>query len=381
MGSKRTRRAAAGQEFVWWLRRNEALPRRMLVLHTVALVCHFLALAFELSSGMRVGMCLALYQNEPVADFGARSRVVGLDETFTVTGTLPVAAIAILIHAVSMLAHGVVALCLAIDALGTSPDHETPARCSSWYTNGLFRCHAPWRWAEYMFSSTLMVLVLAATAGVRDASLLRTTCVHTATTMGLGWLTERVSSQHVRESSGEEDAGEEDAGEEDAGEEDAGEEDADAGEEDADADDEQDAGQRVNRCVERNAKRAPPDARKWRPDTHFERLTPHLLGHLPFGAVVVTVVGVHSVHRNALGDEYPAWVDEVVFGPLVAFALVGATQLAQQLSDAGPTWYATGEAVHVVLLSVAKIWLVVVLNEQLLKSGRSYEWHVDSRYD
>lgn len=345
MNDKTTTSIVPNNEFKTWLNRNKALPRRMLVLNSVALTAHLLALVFELSSGMRVSMRLMLYRNEPVVYIGASGTATQpFAYARVVDGALPVAVIAILIHAVSMLAHGVVVLSLAVDAMDTSLGHKTPTHHSNWYMSGLFRCRAPWRWAEYLVSSTLMVLVLAAAVGVRDTSLLWTTCALNATTMTFGWLTEVVSSHHVREPNDEDGA---------------------------DVDEEHGANGGTSYTV----------TRKWKKGTRFERLTPHLLGYIPFAVMFGTVVNAYVVHRHALGDKYNAWADEIVFGSLTIFALFGTVQLAQQLSDAGPSWYAAGETVYVVLSFVAKAWLVVLLNEQVLKSGSPYGHLVDARFD
>lgn len=55
------------------------------------------------------------------------------------------------------------------------------------------QCRQPLRWIEYFFSSTCMIVVIAAFCGVRDASIMLAVATLNAVTMIFGWVTEALS--------------------------------------------------------------------------------------------------------------------------------------------------------------------------------------------
>jgi len=319
---------------------DNAVAWQMLALNAVGAAAHAGALAIEVSRGMRFGMKLELVREEvamvtttaPIANVAATvanlTTSVFLTYTRVHAGFVHVAAVAIAIHVVSIVFHTVVVLALTL--------HLATGWGGGWYITGLYRCRAPWRWAEYVMSATLMIFLIAVLVGMRDVSRLTTLCALNATTMLFGWVTEVVSSHLI------------------------------VGE---------------TKTTDGPGK-AVVNPRRWRSGTLVDRLVyAHLLGYVPFSVMVLTLVQSYVAHCDALGERCPPFVDQVVVGTLSIFGLFGVVQFVQQAHPRGPTWYAAGEATYVVLSFVAKAWLVVVANENALREGAAFDTELDATFD
>ena len=114
---------------------------------------------------------------------------------------------------------------------------------------------------------------------------------------------------------------------------------------------------------------------RWDSDSWSDRLLwHHFLGYLPFAMMVALILDSYFLNRQAVlnnGEEWPAYVDWSVWGTIVLFSGFGITQLLQQLSPHGPSWYWVGEVSYVVLSFTAKAFLVLLASfNALLPTSR-----------
>jgi hypothetical protein len=298
--------------------------RLLLLLNVVGALAHLCAVAVELGRGMRLDMKLEL-QYEAVVFVRADNGTGGFLYERRHDGFARVAWIALGVHAVSIGFHLLVVCALA---LATALEAYYSSHYDSWYERGIQACRSPARWAEYFVSSTMMVYLIGVLVGVRLSSTLWPICALNATTMLFGWNTEVLSSSLVER---------------------------------------QPLGERPWR---------------WRPGSRVDRLVyAHLLGYVPFVAMLYFLLASYLPHRAALGEDCPDFADPIVFGTLAVFSLFGCVQLAQQAHDLGPSWYVYGEATYVALSFLAKAWLVLVANEQVLREGARFDAVLGARFD
>lgn len=295
----------------------------LLLLNVVGALAHLCAVAVELGRGMRLDMKLEL-QYEAVVFVRADNGTGGFLYERRHDGFARVAWIALGVHAVSIGFHVLVVCALA---LATARETYCSRRCDSWYERGIQACRSPARWAEYFVSSTMMVYLIAVLVGIRLSNTLWPICALNATTMLFGWNTEVLSSS----------------------------------------------------LVEQPHDKSP---RRWRSGSRVDRLVyAHLLGYVPFVAMLYFLLASYLPHRAALGEDCPDFTDPIVFGTLAVFSLFGCVQLAQQAHDLGPSWYVYGEATYVALSFLAKAWLVLVANEQVLREGARFDAVLGARFD
>jgi len=60
--------------------------------------------------------------------------------------------------------------------------------------------------------------------------------------------------------------------------------------------------------------------------------------------------------------------------------LFGVTQLLQQLDDYGPSWHPTGEASYVALSFLAKVWIGVIITNQMITNGAKWDGSIGAEF-
>ena len=172
----------------------------MFRLNVVGVLAHVLALLVEwLVLRVRFGMKLALtsvqLSRRPsfMTGNGETDGEFEWERVHREDGEVYVTWLALSIHLLALASHLAVCASLAPFVCGWTK-RPWP---TDWYRWGIYRCRAPWRWAEYVLSATAMVAFLGIVMGVRDHKALAHLCVLCATTMLFGWMTEVHSSGGV----------------------------------------------------------------------------------------------------------------------------------------------------------------------------------------
>jgi len=319
--------------------------RFMLRLNVVGVVAHAAALLFEwLVLRVRFGMKLALtsmqLSRRPsfMTAHGETDGEFEWERVYTEDGEVYVTWLALSIHLLALASHLSVCASLAPFVWGWT-QRPWP---TDWYRWGIYRCRAPHRWLEYVFSATAMVAFLGLVMGVRDHKVLASLCVLCATTMLFGWMTEVHSSRGVA---------------------------------------------KVRCALPESAlsRRLGHDFRyTWAPASRRDRLLwHHALGYVPFLAMIGLIIDGYLENRDALSktnEEWPLFIDLSVIGTIVLFSLFGVTQLLQQVRDDGPSWYWAGEASYVVLSFTAKAWLVLLASINALREGAQFDALLQARF-
>lgn len=237
------------------------------------------------------------------------------------------------IHAISMAFHAAIAATLVVSLW-------VPAAADG-YLRGLYVCRAPWRWLEYAFSATLMIFLTVVLMGVRDVTSVYSISSLCFVTQLFGWLTEVHSSTLIDRSRGVE----------------------------------------SRKALFGVAGPVYDFHYRWRPGSRRNRLLwHHLMGYVPFFVMWWLVLDTFYKFRNGLGDLYPPFMDLVVWGSIFFFSLFGVTQFLQQLDDFGPSWYPAGEASYVALSFMAKVWLGVVITQQMIARGAKWDASVGATF-
>jgi hypothetical protein len=353
-GGGHTDGSAEAERFAEWLcvvGRGETpgtagpFTRFMFKLNAVGVLAHAAALLVEwLALRVRFGMKLALtsvqLSRRPsfMTGNGETDGEFEWERVHLEDGEVYVTWLALSIHLLALASHLAVCASLAPFVWGWTK-RPWP---TDWYRLGIYRCRAPWRWAEYAFSATAMVAFLGIVMGVRDHKALASLCVLCATTMLFGWMTEVHSSGGVTQV----------------------------------------------QCAlpERALSRWLGHAflYTWAPGSRRDRLLwHHALGYVPFVAMVGLIVHGYLENKDALretNEEWPVFIDFSVIGTIALFSLFGVTQLLQQVRNDGPSWYWAGEASYVVLSFTAKAWLVLLASVNALREGAQFDSLLQARF-
>jgi len=196
---------------------------------------------------------------------------------------------------------------------------------ADWYWRGLRRNVGWWRWLEYFFSASIMLLAASAILTTRELRVVVASTVLIATTMAFGYATELVSHRWIV----------------------------------GDV-----SGARAVTLWSWLGGDTYVLRERWDPSwaSLRERLLFHVVGYVPF-------VTAWWLVFDALHSSIDAWVDSDAFPSDAAeslwagfglFTAFGAVQLALQLAPYGPSWYWTGEVAYCVL-SVAAKWTMGLL--------------------
>lgn len=201
------------------------------------------------------------------------------------------------------------------------------ARCNwlyEWYRYGLYWNLALWRWLEYFFSASLMMLILGSMLGVREIRSLQAQIGCMATVILFGWITDLISSPFI---------------------------------------------------VEEECKLSSTliFVRRWKKGSWLVRLQVHLLGYVPYALVWVLVFRGYDNATTAFGPWLPPVSHQMVIGTFVVFTVFGLVQLVLQALPFGPSLYAWGELVYIVLSFAAKANLGILAISQALVKGAKYD--------
>ena len=202
---------------------------------------------------------------------------------------------------------------------------------AGWYLRGLYKCRAWWRWGEYFFSASIMMLVAVRMLGQRELYAAWAVVGCMATTQLFGWATELYSSSHIVTLSKD------------------------------------DPGVRTL-CGYTLLRRWDPD-----PWVTVHRFSIHLGGYIPYFVSWYIVVDAYNTNMDAFGDYLPDFIPYMVWASLAVFTLFGLVQLWNQIYSFGPSLYWLGELIYVVLSFVAKAELGLLVLYQVLVPGSIYD--------
>ena len=223
-------------------------------------------------------------------------------------------------HALSASFHLVAASALLLHACTAFGRHNALFR---WYQYGLYHNLALWRWLEYFFSASIMMLILGGMMGVRELRSLQAQVGAMATVILFGWLTDLISSPLIEEH---------------------------------------------NTVVGRLT-----FVRRWKPHTRLVRWQAHLYGYIPYALVWVLTFRGYNNAIDAFGKWLPPASHQMVIGTFVAFTVFGVVQAVLQVLPFGPSLYAWGELVYIVLSFAAKSNLGILAITEALVDGARYD--------
>ena len=196
----------------------------------------------------------------------------------------------------------------------------------SLYMRCLYLNIALWRWAEYFFSASLMVMLTCVLLGIRDIHSIVMITGLMAITIVFGWLTEVHSMNHIV--------------------------------------DVQDKPYKIGKWQLE---------RRWKSGSWITRMQPHLLGYLPYALLWAIIFDQYRANMEVVSDSLPDFVNIAVIGSFSLFTIFGLTQLILQLFPYGPSVYWLGEMTYVVLSFAAKAQLGFIVLFQALVEGGLYD--------
>ena len=168
-----------------------------------------------------------------------------------------------------------------------------------WYLTNLALCHTPCRWAEYFFSSSVMILLIAIVGGITHLHVLILLFFMQSTTILFGLLAEM-----------------------------------------------------LNRPKETGEAAEGKQHTRWEEESVWRRLLPHLLGWIPQIGVwtVILMNFTAALNRAAENDrEVPSYVYAIVFGQLLLFLSFAVPQIWLLSNKYGPVNFWRGELAYVCL--------------------------------
>ena len=196
---------------------------------------------------------------------------------------------------------------------------------TQWYLWGLYHNMALWRWAEYVFSAPLMLLIAAPMMGIREIHSIWAVVGSLGITILFGWMTEIHATEFI------------------------------------------------------DVAPTPYElwgwklTRHWRPGSWKTRWQIHLLGYVPYALCWTIVFDRFRLNMNGVGDVIPDFINVAVVGSFALFTLFGFTQLAHQFLPYGPSLYWLGEVIYVTLSFAAKANLGFIILFQALVEGGLYD--------
>lgn len=333
---------SAPEEYNVWKERMEGkgmqFTQRMILLNVIGFLAHVGGILYVvIAPGDRITMKVSMTEwkvtlaSDSLEATGNSTHIWSSERVHAYF--VSVAACVIGIHLISSVFHGFIACTLVVS-------YWVP-RTADWYLRGLYLCRAPWRWAEYSLSATLMIFITVVLMGVRDTTSVYAISSLCFVTQLFGWLTEVHSSGLI---------------------------------------------DRTKAVKSRKlfCGMCGPEydlSYTWKEKTLRDRLGwHHLMGYIPFLTMWYLIMDSFYMYRNGLGDLYPDFMDYVVWGSIVFFTLFGVTQFLQQLDDYGPSWYAVGEASYVALSFLAKVWIGVIITWQMIAEGAQWDGTVGAEF-
>jgi len=284
---------------------------------------HFVNMMIEIGVGVRFNMELPVVSRE-IRNATDPDSPLSFQYYYINAGWVPITWYVFMIHVLSFCFHIGILSFLVHDLLADSG-------MADWYLKGIFRCRAPWRWAEYTLSASLQMYVMALTMGIRDVQLLLAVTILCATTITFGWVCEICSSRMIV-------------------------------------------------TDEKNNKK-----RLWEGEVFgeqwFDRVVwSHAIAYMPYVAMFTIIIDTFYKHRNAMGDAYPEFMDWIVVLTVLGFTSFGVIQSANQLFRNGPDWYFYGEVGYVVMSFLAKAQLVLIISFQALVPGAEFDEQLGARF-
>lgn len=113
--------------------------------------------------------------------------------------------------------------------------------------------------------------------------------------------------------------------------------------------------------------------RRWKPRSWVVRLQVHLYGYIPYALVWVLVFRGYDNAKASFGPWLPPASHQLVVGTFAVFTVFGLVQLILQALPFGPSLYAWGELVYIVLSFAAKANLGILAISQALVPGAEYD--------
>ena len=208
---------------------------------------------------------------------------------------------------------------LLSDGLGWFPNN----RFYRMYKYGLYHNLAVWRWIEYFFSASIMLIIISASLGVRELRSVIAQVGCMAITILFGWFTDLYAHTKIE--------------------------------------------------CKLTTWRGFTFLRRWKPGSWKTRLQFHLAGYIPYALTWTLVFIGYRNAMDAFGQWMPGFVDPIVFGTVTVFSLFGFVQLALQLIPVGPSLYAWGELVYIALSFLAKAWMGIIIVRHALVDGAQYD--------
>ena len=181
------------------------------------------------------------------------------------------------------------------------------------------------RWLEYSFSASIMLIILSGTLGVREIRTQHACIGLMAVTITYGWMTDLYANTAIEQTP----------------------------------------------CWSPYWNRT--FLRRWRPGSWKTRLQFHLYGYLPYTLLWVLCFRGYINAVNSFGAWFPDFLNGLVFGVFAVFTVFGVVQAVLQALPYGPSLYAYGELVYIVLSFVAKAECGFIVVEQALKDGAIYD--------
>ena len=306
---------------------NTAVGRRIfLVLHLAGFLAHSSGIIFAAFVAGNINATIPLYAVR--ISTGAEGRV---DAHVVHAGELYVVWLVFAWFGCSLLFHLTVLVSWAMGSV-------------DWYFCGLERNVGWWRWLEYTFSASIMLLAATAMLGTREVRVVVSSTLFIAVTMAFGYATELVSTHRID--------------------------------------------RRVSHASFRLFWRNFSLDDRWALGSLRERMMFHVFGYVPF-------VAAWWLAFDSLYSANSAWVDSGVmpanatdslWAGFALFTAFGFVQLALQLLPFGPSVYWLGEVAYCVLSVVAKftmamLMLFIGLTPDALAAARAVEVCLLSRGD
>lgn len=292
----------------------------MCAANVVGAVAHGTGMGMTLAQGrFNIEMPLVKWMTENAGNSTHPRYVMRVRETSTIQPT----SIVVAWFALSFSFHVVIATALAA--------HAFRGNLANWYFTGLYHGRAFWRWLEYFFSASIMMLITVRMLGQAEVYSIVASVGCMAITQLFGWFTELYSSLHI----------------------------VTLPEEDPNA--QRTCGYTLTRRWSRD---------RW---TTVHRFCIHLGGYIPYTLSWYIVIASYQTNMDVIANSVPSYTHAMVWGSFAVFTMFGFVQLFNQLFPFGPSVYWAGELTYVVLSFAAKAQLGFLVLYQVLMPGSVFD--------
>ena len=199
------------------------------------------------------------------------------------------------------------------------------------YKYGLYYNIAVWRWIEYTFSASIMLIIMSGSLGVRELRSVVAQVGCMATTILFGWMTDLYARTKIVKQD-----------------------------------------YPAFGCVW---------LRRWEPWSWITRLQFHLFGYVPYTLVWILVFRGYDNAMEGFDTWMPDFVRSIVYGTFAAFTIFGVVQLVLQLLPFGPSLYTWGELVYIALSFAAKAQMGIIIVRQALIEGAEFDKLLFRKFD